>query len=245
MSERDFSPHSSDRELQEAGLQAFRTLFSQIDQKDQLIEARIRSGAKGGCLLPVEFSVPYRIWHREKLKLFAIQHRAMLLPADQFFGEIPLQVIREVNRLEVRMGQSIKGLVFLVPAAVFGGKGNVHRGAKLLAALPDGRWAELHQWGMPFHWGRRRLLWPLRNLANSIATILAFAFLAAFILLPERIILGPEDGFSFPLRVVFFFYVLLGTSGIAVLHGFSKVKHFSEELWESSYSEIRLRLNAS
>jgi hypothetical protein len=65
----------------------------------------------------------------------------------------------------------------------------------------------------------------------------ALAFAIAYIALPDAWLMGPYDEHSFGVRTVFFFYLILAFSGLSVLYGYSRLKNFSNSLWNSPYTD--------
>jgi hypothetical protein len=227
----------SEEELEEQSLRAFKTLLVQVDKEDSKAEEHLRAGSRHGRPLDPIFSAPYRIWHLDELKSYCIRYRLVLISSDQYQSSFSYSLLNELKRLGQKMNNPISQLCVMVPTMMGKPRGDHKRGV-LLAQMSDGRFAEIGRWGLQASFARRILMWPVQNLKNSISFIVSLAFLSAFVLLPESVIVGPHDSHSFALRMVFFFYMLLALSGMSVLYGFSKVKSFNEDLWEKTYSDL-------
>lgn len=220
-----------DHNLEERSLMAFRQLYESLDQKDSTLEDRLfKADPEGEFLSPIH-SAPFKIWHKELLKKHCLTQRVAIMPLSNWRKKLPYPALRILRNLESQGNSHLKGLFLLVPRPVVHPKEFSDR-AILLARLSDGRYAELYSWGKPTSSFRKIWMWPLRNLTNSVVLIGTFAFLTAFVFLPDEVILGPRDTHSFMLRVVFFFYLILAIGGLSILYGFSKVKAFNEDLWK-------------
>lgn len=84
---------------------------------------------------------------------------------------------------------------------------------------------------------RKTLVFPLRSFQHILFTLVGVAFTIAFFIIPDSIIMGPFDQSSLFLRVIFFFYLIIAMGGLTLLYGFSRVKNFSNVLWNSKYDD--------
>ncbi len=177
-----------------------------------------------------------RVFSEAQIKDLCIEYRLRFLPSARFKPGVPQAALAEVERLERRYGIRLDGFRIAAPAGLFDLKLK-DRDPLLFAQIDAKHFLLIHQWGGEISFWRKALVWPLRSLEHAFATLAALAFTIAFIALPDSWMIGPYDEHSFGVRTVFFFYLLLAFSGISVLYGFSRLKDFSNSLWNSPYTD--------
>ena len=226
---RSFSEKKAMKEIQ--------AMLSSIDTADERIAKKLSSpnitaveGADSALFKPSA------ILNLEDIKTLCIQYRLRFLDASHFKSPIPYEAIGKIQRIESKEEISLEGFKIVAPAGLF----NLEYKDKdpmLFASLSDGRYALIHKWGGEMSAFRKFLVFPLRSFQHILFTLVGLAFTIAFVLIPDSVIMGPYDQGSLALRVVFFFYLIIAMGGLTLLYGFSRVKNFSNVLWNSRYDD--------
>ncbi|MDZ7848783.1 MAG: hypothetical protein U5L96_19765 [Owenweeksia sp.] len=94
----------------------------------------------------------------------------------------------------------------------------------------------MHKWGKDLHPLRRLMVFPGRNFSSLLGTLAALALLVVMCI-PSSVMLGPLDDSSLAIRAIFFLYLFIAFSGLTVLYGFSRMKNFNANLWNSKYTD--------
>ncbi|MFN4299480.1 MAG: hypothetical protein ACK4EX_07090 [Thermaurantimonas sp.] len=156
------------------------------------------------------------------------------LDASRFANEIPEDAFEEIRKIQGIEQKNLDGFKIVAPASMF------HliqkdKDPMLFLDMGNGAYYLIHKWGKDLKVWRKWLVYPMRSFETFLATLIAIAFIGA--LLPsDSVMMGPYDSSALPIRVIFFFYLVLALSGLGALYGYSRMKDFSNKLWNSKYT---------
>lgn len=228
------SRHNEEEEL----IRAFRRVLEQDDATDEHILSTIRSSEESASeeavVLPRQLD-PNKIFHENDIRKICVKYRLRFLDAALFKGDIPYEAITEIKRIQRNEGVSLEHFKIVAPAGLFKLKYK-DKDPLLFLSLGNGQYYLVHKWGRDLHPLRGLLMYPFRTFTTLFRSIALIAFLFAA-LIPSSVVMGPHDSSSFPIRVIFFFYVLIALCGLTSLYGFSRMKNFSSMLWNSKYDD--------
>ncbi len=214
-------------------LAAFKALLAKEDVLDETALENIFGGS--GALAQLDFRKldTERIYSAGQIKALCTRYRLRFLNAKYFRGEIPHEAVAKVRRLQKDQQQVFDNFMIVAPAPMFRLE---ERDKDPLLFLPLGadRYYLVHKWGSDLSMFRRFLVMPFRNFKSLLATVALLAFFIVM-MIPDAVIMGPYDQSSGALRVIFFFYLFIAFSGLTALYGFSRLKNFNENLWDSRY----------
>lgn len=218
-------------------LAAFKQVLADDFRRDEEIRQAIFAG--GSSLsegIDHRLLDPERIFTAAQIKKICTDYRLRFLDARYFKGEIPQEAIAKVKELQREQPPArLQGYKMIAPAAMFHLE-NKDKDPLLFVPLGNERYYLIHKWGQDLHPLRKILVWPLRNFKNLISTVAGLAALIVA-LIPSSVMMGPYDTTSLGLRVIFFFYLFLAFSGLTALYGFSRIKNFNSQLWDSKYMD--------
>jgi len=222
------------KQSQDQVLEAFKKLLRADDKLDQKILQSIFS-QESSSHRNIDFSKldPQRIYRIEDIKTLCTRYRLRFLDASLFKGEIPYEAIQALKTLQKEQNQELKGFKLIAPAPMFNLE-NKDKDPLLMLPLGADRFYLVHKWGNDLSPLRALMVFPFRSFQTLLLSV---AFLAAFVvsLFPDSMVMGPLDEHSWNIRIIFFFYLFLAFSGLTALYGFSRMKNFNSELWNSRY----------
>lgn len=215
-------------------LQAFKSLLGEVDRKDQEILDQIFSGgSEVANQLDIKKLEADRIFTTAQIKDLCSHYRLRFLDAKYFKGEIPYEAIAKIKALQKDQSAELKGYKLIAPAPMFQLE-NKDKDPLLMLPLGNDRFYLVHKWGNDLHPLRKLMVYPFRSFKTLLFTVAGLAALIAWAF-PDSVVMGPYDQHSFNIRVIFFFYLFLSFSGLTALYGFSRMKNFNSELWNSKY----------
>lgn len=215
-------------------LESFKRLLAEDDAMDALILERIfEGGTEQAQNLDLRKLDPSRIYNLEQIKELCTKYRLRFLDSKYFKGEIPYDAISKVKALQREQDTIIDSFKMVAPAPMFNLE-NRDKDPLLMIPLGNERYYLAHKWGNDLHPLRALMVLPFRSFQTLLFSV---AFLAAFVvsLFPDSMVMGPYDQHSWNIRIIFFFYLFLAFSGLTALYGFSRMKNFNSELWNSKY----------
>ncbi len=215
-------------------LNAFKDLLAQDDTLDDQILGRIfEGGSEEAQKLDLRKLNPERIYNLDQIKNLCTRYRLRFLDSKYFKGEIPYEAISKVKEIQRNQNLQIDSFKMVAPAPMFNLE-NKDKDPLLMIPLGNQRYYLVHKWGNDLHPLRALLVFPFRSFKTLLFSV---AFMAAFVvsLFPDSMVMGPYDQHSWNIRVIFFFYLFLAFSGLTALYGFSRMKNFNSELWNSKY----------
>lgn len=215
-------------------LAAFRQMIKEDDRLDQEILDRVF-----GEHSPVQNHInleeldPDRIYSLDQIKNLCTRYRLRFLDSKHFKGELPYEAISKIKALQRSQDQDLTAFKIVAPAPMFNLK-NKDKDPLLMLPLGGDRYYLIHKWGNDLHPLRALMVLPFRNFKSLLMTVALFAALVVS-LFPDSMVMGPLDQHSWNIRIIFFFYLFLAFSGLTALYGFSRMKNFNSELWNSKY----------
>lgn len=175
-----------------------------------------------------------RIFSIDDIRELCIQYRLRFLDASRFANEIPEEAFQEIRKIQRDEQKNLNGFKIVAPASMF------HliqkdKDPMLFLDMGNGKYYLIHKWGKDLKIWRKWLVYPMRSFETFLATLVACAFIGA-ILPSDSVMMGPYDTSALPIRVIFFFYLVIALSGLGALYGYSRMKDFSNKLWNSKYT---------
>ncbi len=217
-------------------LTAFKDLIAKDDQLDQDILGRL-FGDQEEFQQNIDLKKldPERIYKLQEIKKLCTRYRLRFLDTKHFKGELPYEALSKIKDLQRSQEQELYGFKMIAPAPMF----NLQYKDKdplLMLPLGQDRYYLVHKWGNDLHPLRALMVFPFRSFKTMLFSV---ALLAAFVvsLFPDSMIMGPLDEHGWNIRIIFFFYLFLAFSGLTALYGFSRMKNFNSELWNSRYMD--------
>lgn len=211
--------------------------FKALLQRDAVVEERILKqifeAGDGAPQLDWRLCSAGRIFNLSQIKNLCTDYRLRFLEARLFKGDIPQEAVSEVKRLQKDHQVNLSHFMILAPAPMFVLEER-DRDPLLFAPLGNGRYYLIHRWGRDLHPLRKLLVWPFRSFKSLLSTVALLA-LAVVLSVPDSMMLGPYDNSTAGIRVIFFFYLFIAFSGLSALYGFSRMKNFNANLWNSRY----------
>ena len=223
----------SERQSADEVVDAFRRLLKQDDEIDEGILDNIFGGNDSFAHLDPHKLKPDRIFHLDHIRKLCTDYRLRFLDGRYFKGNIPYEAIGRIKKIQRNQEVEIEHFKILAPAPMF----NLELRDKdplLFVPLSDERFYLVHKWGRDLHPLRRLLVFPFRNFKSLLGTVAVFAFLVVMCV-PDSVMTGPYDDSTAAIRVIFFFYLFIAFSGLTALYGFSRLKNFNSNLWNSKY----------
>jgi len=216
-------------------LEAFKKVLSEDDHADDQVLNRIFNDSDEVSFLRLQNLNPENIYTEEHIKSLCTRYRLRFLDSALFKGEIPYEAVAKIKRIEKQEGRPLNGYKIMAPAPLF------HLEYKdkdplLFAPLGNGRYYLIHKWGRDLHPLRALAVFPFRNFKSLLATIALLAF-AIVMSVPSSVMMGPYDTNTVGIRAIFFIYLFIAFSGLTVLYGFSRMKNFNGNLWQSKYKD--------
>ena len=215
-------------------LEEVKSILAKDDLMDQNIHEKIRSDHKEYSKLNVSELDPDRVFHLKHIRTLCTNYRLRFLDAKHFKAEIPYEAISRIKELERSSSERVSNFKILAPASLFELK-EKDRDPLLFIALSPEHYYLVHKWGNDLHPLRGLLMYPFRNFQSLITSVALLAFLIA-IAVPNSVVMGPYDETSIGIRAIFFIFLFLAFSGLTVLYGFSRMKNFNANLWNSQYT---------
>lgn len=175
-----------------------------------------------------------RIYTLNEIRQLCIEYRLRFLDAARFANEIPQEAFDEIRKIQQSEQKALEGYKIIAPASMF------HLIQKdkdpiLFLDLGNNKYYLIHKWGKDLKVWRKWLVFPMRSFETFLFTLVSFALIGA--LLPsDSVMMGPYDSSALPIRVIFFFYLIIALSGLGSLYGYSRMKDFSDKLWNSKYT---------
>ncbi|MCC5916556.1 MAG: hypothetical protein JJU02_04430 [Cryomorphaceae bacterium] len=226
----------SKRANEEEILAAFKQIIADDNRLDAEIHKAIINGGDGETpKLKTENLEVANIFTEQEIQAICIKYRLRFLDAGLFKGDIPYEAISKIKSIQKSEGIALKNFKIVAPAGLFKLKFK-DKDPLLFLDLGKGYHYLIHKWGNDLHPLRGILMYPFRNFTTLFGTICGIS-LATAILMPSSIMAGPYDKYVFPIRVIFFFYMLIALCGLTSLYGFSRLKNFSSVLWNSKYDD--------
>jgi hypothetical protein len=203
-------------------------------KQDQENDDRITANITGNTAQPVndfDFDLleTKNIFHIEQIKKICIDYRLRFLDTKYFKGQIPVEAISKIKRLEKAHDTEIKGYKIVAPSKLF--KLEDKDDPLLFAPIGNGYFYLVHKWGNDLHPLRKILVWPFRNIINLTALVLLISYLAT-LLVPEGLFSKSSSTAEF---WIIFFFMFKSIAAVVIFYGFALGKNFNPAIWNSKY----------
>lgn len=220
-----------ERKCGDETLHSFQKMLAEDDKMDeQVLESIFDKGIlKQYNLALLEQG---RIYNVSDIKKLCIAYRLRFLDASLFKNEIPYEAISEIKRIQKQQDMELSDFKILAPAPMF----NLQRKDRdpfLFLNLGNGNYYLIHKWGGELNSFRKTLVYPFRSFKTILLCVAGLAALLAWSI-PGSFLGGQANPV---VRVFCFFYLFFGFSSLTVLYGFSRVKDFNSNLWNSKYTD--------
>lgn len=212
-------------------LDAIKSLIEEKDKADETVLEQIFESNDTASTISWERLEADKIFSIDQIKIICTNYRLRFLDAKYFKGEIPYEAIAKIKKLQKQEGQLLENFKIIAPASMFHLE-HQDKDPLLFVQLGNDRYYLVHKWGNDLHPLRKLLVFPFRSFKTILFSVALLAFLV-MMSFPDRVMMGPFDKGVGMIRIVFFFYLFLAFSGLTALYGFSRVKNFNNELWNS------------
>lgn len=215
-------------------LQQFVKLLREDDRQDDKILERIFGRNEGSDALDALKLDPASIYHLDQIRNLCTDYRLRFLDGEFFKGEIPYQALSKIKQIQRDQELEINNYKIVAPAPMFR-LAEKDRDPLLFIPLSNTHYYLVHQWGRDLSPFRRLMVFPFRNFQSLITSVALLSFIIVMSV-PSSVMMGPYDETSFGIRVIFFIYLFIAFSGLTTLYGFSRMKNFNDNLWNSKYT---------
>ncbi len=170
-----------------------------------------------------------KIFHIDQIKNLCIDYRLRFLDSKYFKGEIPVEALSKIRKLEREHAMEIKGFKIIAPSRLF--KLQDKDDPLLFAPIGNGYYYLIHKWGNDLHPFRKMMMWPFKNVGNLIFVIVLISYLAT-LLIPNGLFSKSNSVAEFG---ILFFFMFKSIVAVAIFYGFALGKNFSPAIWNSKY----------
>lgn len=206
-------------------------ILDEEQKHDDILRAMVLSsvGSKENHISRLD---PDRIFLEDEIRTLCVKYRLRFLDGGRFKGELPVQAIYELRRLEARAKGPVRGFKIMAPAARFR---LCDTNADPLLFVPVGpkHYYLVHRWGNDMSPMRSVLVWPFRTLGTLAASLVLLALVAAAFTPSTVITTDPSAGWWGAHRVLFFFWSTMMLAGFTIFSWFAFHGRFSSECWNS------------
>lgn len=175
-----------------------------------------------------------RIFTTSQIRKICVDYRLRFLDSKHFRDEIPYKAISKIKQLEKDTGVLPTKFKIVAPATLFE-LIDRDKDPLLFWDIGNGKYYLVHKWGKDINAFRKFLVYPFRTFKSITVTIFTVNFVIAMAIPTEMIDSGSTFWSSFPLRMVFFFYILIATCAMTTLVMFAKVKNLNDMDWDNKY----------
>ncbi|WP_417592353.1 hypothetical protein [Owenweeksia hongkongensis] len=220
-----------ERKSDDETLRLFKKMLEGDDKMDERILANIFDE---GMLKQYNLNLleKERIYNLSDIKKLCINYRLRFLDASLFRNEIPYEAISEIKKIQKQQDVELSGFKILAPAPMF----NLQRKDRdplLFLNLGKDNFYLIHKWGGELNPFRKIVVFPFRSFKTILLCVAGLAALLAWSF-PDSFLGGQANA---TIRVFCFFYLFFGFSALTVLYGFSRMKDFNSNLWNSKYTD--------
>lgn len=170
-----------------------------------------------------------RIYHISDIKKICLDYRLRFLDSKFFKAEIPEEAISEIRMLEKEHQTHLNNFKIVAPAKLL--KLENADDPLLFTALGNDYYYLIHKWGKDLHPFRKLMMWPFKNMVNTVFTIFLISALITAITPMKIFTLSPGPAEYF----FFFLYTFKAIIGLTVFYGVAKGKNFSGMNWKSKF----------
>jgi hypothetical protein len=211
----------------------FQEIQDQEIAHEQAILTRLTVTVDGCDRIDIEQLEVERVFHIDAIKNLAIDYRLKFLPAKRFKGEIPAFAISAIKDLEKSHQTELENIYIMAPKRFYE-LDDCDGDPLLFTRIGDNHYYLIAKWGNDVSVFRKWLLWPMRNIKNSILTIVSIAAVIALIL-PSELVVRESTSLEWNYRAIFFIQLLFMIGGLALMYTLAFNRNTSEKEWNSKY----------
>lgn len=216
---------------QERLLEEVHGILEHEQKHDDILRAMVRT-AKGhrenGILRPD----PDRVFHVDEIRALCVKYRLRFLEGARFKGELPLQALHAIRRLEERADGPLRGFMIMAPAQRFELCDSDADPLLFVPVGPEHHYL-VHRWGRDLSPWRALTAWPFRSLSTLGASVFALAVVAAMLAPNWLITTDPQAAWWGGHRVLFLFWSSMVFASFTVFGWFAFMGRFSKDCWNS------------
>lgn len=172
-----------------------------------------------------------KIVHLNTIKKTCIDYRLRFLDIHYFKGEIPIEAIDKIKKLEFDHNIKINEFKIMAPSVMFRLKKTDD--PLLFVPLGNNYYYLIHKWGNDLNPLRKLRMWPFHSLTNLLLTLLLMSF-AITLVTPLQVFTKSPDSSSFWLLFLFMFKAVVA---IVLFLGVALGKNFNPKIWNSKYNK--------
>lgn len=214
----------------ERTLEKFKNLFQAEWEYDKRIKYDLDTEVDHTFLTTQKTLLPERIFDLSAIEKLCVQYRLRFLPTRYFKPNFPIEAIRAIKNLEIKLETEIKSFYIIAPGSLFKLE-DANKDPLLFCPLPDGQFYLIYKWGKDLVWYRKLLAWPFQNFSNLCLSILAFSLLLTA-LAPTELVSVTPNYLSLG-RFLFMVLSVLGSSAIISYFWFTTHQQFSSDSWRA------------
>lgn len=199
------------------------------DLESTLFGVDLQSSTKRNDTFDFDLLDTDKIFHISQIQKICVDYRLRFLDSKLFKSKIPDEALYEIEKLEQLHRMEIKNLKIAAPSKLF--QLENYDDPLLFAAMGNGYYYLVHQWGNDVSPLRKWLMMPFKSL-GSFMTLLCILSLTVAFMIPVNI-LGKTSETIF--RLVSFLFILKAFIGISIYYCFWKGKNFNSEIWNTEY----------
>lgn len=170
-----------------------------------------------------------RIYHINQIKTICIDYRLRFLNSSYFKGDLPLEAIGKIKKLEKLHNIEIKGFKIMAPSKLF--KLKEKDDPLLFAAIGNNYYYLIHKWGKDLHPLRKVLVWPFKNIVNLALLVVLISYLVS-LLVPDGLFSKHSSAAEF---WIIFFFMFKCIASVVIFYGFALGKNFNPAIWRSKF----------
>ncbi|MEX0291203.1 MAG: hypothetical protein AB3N14_19020 [Flavobacteriaceae bacterium] len=171
----------------------------------------------------------HNIYHLSQIKKICIDYRLRFLDSKYFKGEIPVEAIDEICRLEALHGTELKGFKIIAPSKLFRLKDKDD--PLLFASIGNDYYYLIHKWGNDLHPLRKILVWPFKSIVNLTLLVVLISYLTT-LLVPNGLFSKTNSNAEF---WIIFFFMFKCIASVVIFYGFALGKNFNPAIWRSKF----------
>jgi len=177
------------------------------------------------------------ILSESQIKAFCVNLRLRFLDANHFAGEIPVEALCKVKELERETGKRVELFKIIAPAKAFK-LSKCKDDPFLLAALGNGRYFLIHQWGKPLPWWRQVVYFPLRNNISLWMSITLIATFLVWSIPVKSFLLEQNVGNEWAVASLYLWFGICATYILGLI-SVSAIKGTNDKEWNNPFQESK------
>lgn len=216
---------------QESIIQQTYSILEEEEKKDDILRAVVLSTLKHHEN-HIPGLDPSRIFDIEDIRTTCVKYRLRFLPAGRFKGHLPNEAIYAIRQLEAHAGAQVRGFKIMAPAKRFK-LCDCDSDPLLFVPVGAGSYYLVHQWGRELSPWRAVVGWPVRSVAQLIATVLISAAIIGTLTPTGWLTQDPGAGWWGGHRIYAFVSTALLFCAGTAFGWLAFFGQFSKEAWDS------------